>query len=1216
MKLQIKRRISVLLAVVMVLAMAVQSFAAPLSYAKPTAPEGGSEKVTGTWSKDEAGNWHFGSKDGAAKDGWYYLNTTNKATDYNWFHFTNGVMNTGWVQDKKDPSVWYYTGVTKDSSEGGLVKGWVTDPRDGRKYYMDPSTGIMCYGWKQLDGVWYYFGEKQYENASHPYGAMYVNESTPDGYYVGSNGAWHQNTSSGGSYTPPTPVTTYTVTFDMQGHGTQINPITGVTSGSKITAPTPPTETGLIFTGWYKEASCTNVWSFDADTVTNNITLYAKWVEGKTIADILGTVSGGFPGKQNAWVADTGNICFKEVWSSDLTFEHNNRGSDLPVSLSVTKDDNNYVYENDFLKITFTMDDGRLISIAFSSVEYADWNGTYKAPEPESKYIADVLKTVDGGFPNQQNAWKTSDGKKCYKDDATSELCFYAGGEGTWSASIFESVSENGENYVYEGYHGNILFTMQNGKLISITFPEAISSTYAGTYSAQTPDVSVTGVSINLTKLNLQEGNTWKLTATIIPDDATNKNVTWSSSNDDVATVSNGIVSAISAGTAVITVTTEDGGKTATCMVNVSTSIDEDDYTLGEKDAWFTKLTTQNEIGKTKISTITFSTELPQGVKEEDGIDLTKNESGKVKGYISGSENNYEIYIVGDYIFGNENCQTMFYGFSNLESIDFGNFDTSNVKNMTGMFYTCSGLYKTLDLSSFDTSKVTTMESMFKNCERLTFLDFSSVDTSGLNNTKNMFSGCSGLTELNLSNFNTSNVTNMVGMFEGCSSLTSLDLSKFDTSKVTNMSSMFKGCSGLEELAIENFETSSATTMSSMFEGCSSLTSLDLSKFVTSKVTDMSSMFKDCSSLTSLDLSKFVTSKVTKMSSMFKGCSGLEELALENFETSSATTMSSMFEGCSSLTSLDLSKFNTSKVTDMSSMFKGCSSLTSLDPSAFYTSNVNSISGMFAGCSRLTELVLSNFDLSKISNKSEIFADCSNLGRVVIEQQDYIEKELEKLGSNWIYENGAYVKDNPAPKTLRTILNKTSNLSTNPEDGWVSQETVKSQDNTDKAVLKSAMPKRSLLKAVSVPSASDSTAEYDEEKVELPIVEESTTAGEKLVTATESYCCYLSDECLIFQNGEDTVSYSLDEELQSDGDNWKLIKDDVTITFVIKQGKLVSIIYSGDERFDATYISPNKQDENVESKTDTGDDNEEGYSAVPYPFNIEEDMELENDRKE
>lgn len=82
-------------------------------------------------------------------------------------------------------------------------------------------------------------------------------------------------------------------------------------------------------------------------------------------------------------------------------------------------------------------------------------------------------------------------------------------------------------------------------------------------------DVSVTGVSLDKTSAELEVGDTLKLTATIEPADATNPNVTWMSDKKDVATVENGTVTAKAAGTAVITVTTEDGGKTATCTVTV-----------------------------------------------------------------------------------------------------------------------------------------------------------------------------------------------------------------------------------------------------------------------------------------------------------------------------------------------------------------------------------------------------------------------------------------------------------------------------------------------------------------------------------------------------------------------------------------------------------------------------------------------------------------------
>lgn len=85
-----------------------------------------------------------------------------------------------------------------------------------------------------------------------------------------------------------------------------------------------------------------------------------------------------------------------------------------------------------------------------------------------------------------------------------------------------------------------------------------------------TNPISVTGVSISPSPISLNIGETQQLTAIISPSNATNQSVTWSSNNTSVATVTNGLVRGISAGTATITVTTTDGGKQATCIVTVN----------------------------------------------------------------------------------------------------------------------------------------------------------------------------------------------------------------------------------------------------------------------------------------------------------------------------------------------------------------------------------------------------------------------------------------------------------------------------------------------------------------------------------------------------------------------------------------------------------------------------------------------------------------------
>ena len=81
----------------------------------------------------------------------------------------------------------------------------------------------------------------------------------------------------------------------------------------------------------------------------------------------------------------------------------------------------------------------------------------------------------------------------------------------------------------------------------------------------------VSGVSISTSESNINVGNTLQLEATVSPSNATNQNVTWSSSNPEIATVdeTTGLVTGVAVGTATITATSVDGGKTATATVNV-----------------------------------------------------------------------------------------------------------------------------------------------------------------------------------------------------------------------------------------------------------------------------------------------------------------------------------------------------------------------------------------------------------------------------------------------------------------------------------------------------------------------------------------------------------------------------------------------------------------------------------------------------------------------
>ena len=138
------------------------------------------------------------------------------------------------------------------------------------------------------------------------------------------------------------------------------------------------------------------------------------------------------------------------------------------------------------------------------------------------------------------------------------------------------------------------------------------------------------------------------------------------------------------------------------------------------------------------------------------------------------------------------NYHQMFAGLSNIEEIDFTEFDTSQVTDMSKMFLGCESL-KSLDLSGFDTSKVTDMSGMFSKCTDLKNLEISNFNTGKVTNMERMFEFCPNLESLDIHNFDTSSVINMDYMFHACSNLNNLELSEFDTSNVKSMMAMFAG---------------------------------------------------------------------------------------------------------------------------------------------------------------------------------------------------------------------------------------------------------------------------------------------------------------------------------------------------------------------------------------------------------------------------------------
>ena len=115
-----------------------------------------------------------------------------------------------------------------------------------------------------------------------------------------------------------------------------------------------------------------------------------------------------------------------------------------------------------------------------------------------------------------------------------------------------------------------LVAAVKAGKATITVTTEDGKKTATCTITVKEDKVAVTGVKLSRTSLSLTEGDSYQLKATVSPINATNQNVTWKSSNSNVADVDqDGLVAAVKAGTATITVTTEDGNKTATCTVTV-----------------------------------------------------------------------------------------------------------------------------------------------------------------------------------------------------------------------------------------------------------------------------------------------------------------------------------------------------------------------------------------------------------------------------------------------------------------------------------------------------------------------------------------------------------------------------------------------------------------------------------------------------------------------
>ncbi len=266
---------------------------------------------------------------------------------------------------------------------------------------------------------------------------------------------------------------------------------------------------------------------------------------------------------------------------------------------------------------------------------------TIMVQEPNSSIIAEITIVVTKNSKKKTsntNSQTNSNTEKVAVESISlnvKETTVKVGNSVTVSATIKPSNATN-KNISWTTSDAKIA-TVKNGKITAVKAGTATITAITqdgkkkATVKVTVKDstVAVTGVEVNKKSLSMNVGDIVTLTATVDPKDASNKNVSWSSSDEDVVTVSKGKVTAKSPGTATITVSTQDGNKKATVKVTVI----EQDIPVTDIKLSTDSVTMKVEESKTVEVTLSPSNATQKKLtwtSEDDTI--AKVENGKITG--------------------------------------------------------------------------------------------------------------------------------------------------------------------------------------------------------------------------------------------------------------------------------------------------------------------------------------------------------------------------------------------------------------------------------------------------------------------------------------------------------------------------------------------------------------------------------------------------------
>jgi len=348
----------------------------------------------------------------------------------------------------------------------------------------------------------------------------------------------------------------YTVKYDTAG-GTSIGEKTGVRWEQRVLdGVEPPTRTNYNFRGWSCSGkpvfSGTTYAELAGDKSVQSITLTAQWAvawypEGEIRIEGEDTVWNGFESDYSARFYNTEQTVTISAAESG--------GKPVEIGYLITDEDLTKARctKRDFTPYTGPLKlntDGQ--HIVYAKLTNAEGNVTYL--RTTGRIVIDTtppaINGVEDGevYYTTKNVQITDDNLASVTVNGSPET---VGGYNTIWIALFSDT-----NRTYK-----IVATDKAGNRTEKTI-----TVYDGTYV-----IPVTGVSLDESSITLDVGGNQTLTATVTPEDATNKKVRWTSDKETAATVSeDGVVTAVAGGTAVITATTLDGLFTASCTVTVN----------------------------------------------------------------------------------------------------------------------------------------------------------------------------------------------------------------------------------------------------------------------------------------------------------------------------------------------------------------------------------------------------------------------------------------------------------------------------------------------------------------------------------------------------------------------------------------------------------------------------------------------------------------------